>query len=193
MARKQVTQSDEHNWLDVKIDGRGVTSLAYATTVDTMGVESGRENFTVLEGIYRGKRGSVKLMANGGSQFGSVAHRGPASVTFNISTGKVTYGGNSNNALVAKTQALNSVPIGRWSLQIPDEKHPGGFTYYGRSKHASCWFRIGDGRDRYLHPGRESGGCVTVTEIEKWTALSEYLTISRKGDGMNVGTITVTA
>ena len=193
MAVKQVTGSDRHGWLDVRIDGiADITSLPYSLSVDTLGVSEGREKFKVREGIRKNMTGSVKLTPSGGSQFGSVAHRRAGSVSFSLSTGKVTFGELSINALSAITDPSNPVPIGTWTLQIPDEKHPGGFGYYGRSRHASVWFRIGDGRDRYLHPGRNTAGCVTVTDVENWTTLCEYLMIARKGDGMNVGTIQVT-
>lgn len=190
MGVKQVSGSDRHGWLDVRIDGISeITSLPYGLEVDTMGVNAGREKFKVLEGIRRSKTGSVKLTASGQSQFGTVALRGAASVRFSLSAGKVSFGGQSIDAI---TDNSNPVPVGTWSLQIPDEKHTlYGNGYLGRSAYATTWFRIGDGRDRYLHPGSVSAGCVTVTDVEKWGQLWQYLILARKRDGMNVGTITV--
>jgi hypothetical protein len=193
MATKYVTESDQHGWLDVRIDGLAhITSLPYACMVDARGVDPNnpqRELFTVLEGIRKGMSGSVRLTSRGTSQFGTnVNRRGPASVKFNRSTGLVTVGGLSMKAI---TDQGNPVPYGKWKLQIPDEKHPGGHSYFSRSNHATTWFRIMDGRDRYLHPGARTAGCVTVTEVEKWTSICELLTISRLGDGMHVGTIEV--
>jgi hypothetical protein len=58
-----------------------------------------------------------------------------------------------NLTLAAITDKGNPVPYGVWKLQIPDEKHTAfGNNYLGKSKHATTWFRIMDGRDRYLHP-----------------------------------------
>jgi hypothetical protein len=194
MAKKYVTESDQHGWLDVRIDGISqITSLPYACMVDARGTDPAnpkRELFTVLEGIRKGMTGSVFLTPRGTSQFGTnVSRRGPAAVKFNRSTGVVTIGGLSLKAI---TDPNNPVPYGTWKLQIPDEKHTeSGRGYLSRSKHATTWFRIMDGRDRYLHPGARTAGCVTVTEVEKWTSICELLTISRAGDSMHVGTIEV--
>jgi hypothetical protein len=194
MAKKYVTESDYHGWLDVRIKGiSNITSLPYACMVDVLGVDpndSQRELFKVLEGIRKGMSGSVRLTPRGTSQFGTnVNRRGPAAVKFNRTTGLVTVGGLSMKAI---TDTGNPVPYGVWKLQIPDEKHTAsGNSYLSRSKHATTWFRIMDGRDRYLHPGARTAGCVTVTDVEKWTSICELLTISRLGDDMHVGTIEV--
>lgn len=185
-----LTGADRHVWLDVRIDGiTNITSLPHGLQVDTLGVVAGRENFKVLEGIRKDKKGSVKLTPAGQSQFGLVTLKPPALVVFSLSAGKVTFVGQSINAI---TDPSNPVPQGLWSLQIPDERHTlYGNGYLGQSPHATTWFRIGDGRDRYLHPGAVSAGCVTVTEVLNWSLLWQYLVLARKGDGMNVGTIQV--
>jgi hypothetical protein len=187
---KWVTGSNRNGWLDVRIDGvPEITSLPYGLRVDLLGTANGREQFTVLEGIRRQKTGNVLLPSGGGSQFGNVVHRGPARVRYSMSAGKVTFGAEFATAI---TDAINPVPVGLWSLQIPDEKH----TYFGnrylpRTPHATTWFRIGDGRDRYLHCGAATEGCVTVTDFSKWSRIWEYLVIARSGDNMHVGTIEV--
>lgn len=128
-------------------------------------------------------------IAHGKSQFGTLAHRAPASVRFSLSTGKLTFGTQTINAI---TDPSNPVPVGTWTLQIPDEKYTlFGNGYLNRSQYATTWFRIGDGRDRYLHPGSVSAGCITVTDVEKWNLVWQYLILARKGDGMNVGNVTV--
>jgi hypothetical protein len=59
------------------------------------------------------------------------------------------------------------------------------------------WFYLGTGNaiagrnDRYLHPGRISAGCVTVTDLSKWDSLYAVLILSRATGGKNVGTINV--
>ncbi len=217
MAIKQVTGTDVHGWLDVQIDGiSNVTSLPYGLRVDTLGVAGGREKFRVLEGIRVGKTGSVELAPKGKSQFGSVPLKPAATVVLSLSASKVVFGhtaltltptfgvpprftasgGQSffnqfESVTVTNDYGSNPVPIGLWPLQIPDEKHTLAERYLGRSRHATTWFRIGDGRDRYLHVGKFSNGCAAVTEMEKWSALWQYLILARKGDSMNVGTIRV--
>jgi hypothetical protein len=192
MPIKYVTGSDRHGWLDVRIEGIAeITSLPYGLKVETLGIEAGREKFRVLEGIRKGKNGSVRLTAAGGSQFGSVTQRGAASISFNLSREKITFNGRTIDAI---TDPSNPVSPGTWKLQIPDEKHTAyGNGYLSRSQYATTWFRlIGDGRDRYLHPGRVSAGCTTVTDVENWGLLWQHLILARLGDGMNVGTLSVT-
>ncbi len=142
----------------------------------------------MLEGIRKNKTGSVRLPGVGASQFGLVQHKSPALVTFKRISGLVIFGGSSAKAF---TDESNRPGPGDWLLQIPDEKHNMGNTYLSRSRYARTWFRlVRDGRDRYLHPGTGSLGCVTVDEIEKWDALWSYLILARK-DNMNVGTLKV--
>jgi hypothetical protein len=73
MAKSYVTESDRHGWLDVRINGMTeITSLPYACMVDALGKDprdSTRELFTVLEGIRKGRSGSVRLTPRGTSQF----------------------------------------------------------------------------------------------------------------------------
>jgi hypothetical protein len=189
MPIKYVTGSDRHGWLDVRINGIAqITSLPYGLRIETLGVEAGREKFRVLEGIRKGKTGSVKLAPTGASQFGLVTLKGAASVRFNLGSERLTFGSHSIKAI---TDPDNPVPTGVWPLQIPDEKHRKADRYLARSPFALAWFRIGDGRDRYLHPGDASAGCITVKDVENWEKVWQHLILSRKGDGMNVGTVTV--
>ncbi len=98
--------------------------------------------------------------------------------------------------MVAKTDSGNPVSKGRHDLELPDAPYKGGEYYMSRSSRAKSWFLIGhgllgDGAGRYLHPGRISAGCVTVTDVENWNRLYRYLIPSRKGDNLSVGTINV--
>ncbi|MBL0700396.1 MAG: hypothetical protein JJV92_05895, partial [Desulfosarcina sp.] len=112
-----------------------------------------------------------------------------ATVKFNITTGKLWYG--NLGPINTKTMTENPVPVGKHNLEIPYEVHSLGIGYQALSKYAKTWFRIGHSGDRFLHPGRISAGCVTVTDIAAWTRIYEYLIKSRKGDGKSVGTIEV--
>ena len=64
--------------------------------------------------------------------------------------------------------------------------------------HNDVWFSIGlmgstTDSSRYIHAGHLSEGCVTVHQLERWTALYGYL-ISRRVPGSNgkrIGTIEV--
>ena len=77
--------------------------------------------------------------------------------------------------IATKTDPGNPVPTGTYDLEIPDEVHNLGTTYQGDSPFATTWFRVGHSGDRYLHPGRISAGCVTVTDTKKWTDVYNYL------------------
>lgn len=80
---------------------------------------------------------------------------------------------------------------GVYDLEIPDAPHLGGGSYLERAKLAKVWFRIGHSGERYLHTGRVTLGCVTMTEIEHWDDLCKVLMKARKGDGKSVGTLEV--
>jgi hypothetical protein len=155
-----------------------------------------RDYFKILEGRESNNKASVKQKPNGQSWLkkGNPGYRSAASVTFNIATGEVTYAG--GNALGATTDSSNPVSTGIHDLELPDAPHRGGEYYMARSIRAKTWFLIGhgllgDGAGRYLHPGRISAGCVTVTDVENWNRLYQYLILSRKGDNLSVGTINV--
>lgn len=97
--------------------------------------------------------------------------------------------------LSAITDPSNKTPIGSWPLEIPYEVHPGGTYYEADSVFSGTWFRIDseshDGvADRFLHPGRGTLGCTTVTDRSGWTSLYNYLIFSRANDE-HVGTLQV--
>ncbi len=84
--------------------------------------------------------------------------------------------------------ATNPVPQGKHDIEIPDFQHTEYGSGYGAF--ATTWFRIGHSGDRYLHPGRVSAGCVTITDISQWPSIWSYLINSRK-DNRSVGEITI--
>ena len=85
----------------------------------------------------------------------------------------------------------NPVPSGKHNLEIPYEAHSLGAPYQRESRYSTTWFRISHSGDRFLHPGRISAGCITVTNIKAWTRIYEYLIKARKGDNKSVGRIEV--
>ena len=74
---------------------------------------------------------------------------------------------------------------------MPDASHLGGVAYMDKARLAKIWFRIGHSGSRYLHTGRVSLGCLTITEVKKWDALCETLLKARKDDSMSVGILEV--
>jgi hypothetical protein len=185
---KYVDETDASGWLSVVyISGGRYPPLPRGLRVDSAEIRNGREYFTVLEGIQRGKRASVKLRADGTSYFsGQSPHRPSVNLAFDIRSGKLS---GPFGTATAKTDPSNEVPRGTHTLEIPDEPHGYGRPY---STFGTTWFRIGRTGDRYLHPGRVSAGCATVTEVGKWTAIYLDLIFARVGDRRSVGRIKVT-
>jgi hypothetical protein len=80
------------------------------------------------------------------------------------------------------------LPRGKHDIEIPDFQHTEYGERYGRF--GTTWFRIGHSGDRYLHPGRVSAGCVTITQYNEWPNIWLYLINSRK-DARSVGEIEI--
>lgn len=195
-------EGDDTGWLRVKKNTGIEIALPEYLKVDFIeskkepDMNHMRDYFKVLEGREKGTLASVRQKPNGQSWLkkGNPGYKGPASVTFNIATGIVTFIGGT--ALVATTDTGNPAPPGIHDLELPDAPHLGGASYIASSNRAKSWFLIGhgllgDGAGRYLHPGRISAGCVTVTEVTNWNKLYQYLILSRKGDNTSVGTINI--
>lgn len=184
---------DYTGWLTVKLEPSGArVSLPEYLKVDLKETKDARDYFTIIEGVHKGKKASVKE-----SNLGTMAmYRGAAKLVFNISKGELSYG--SGKIAKAITYPSKPTPKGTHFIQIPDFPHRGGRSYLGKSPYALSWLYLGvgnavsgnSGNDRYLHTGLGSLGCVTV-DPEDWTALYKHVILSRIGDGKNVGTITV--
>jgi hypothetical protein len=190
-------------WLTVRPDGGGVNiSLPEYLALDmlTTRVEAGvkRDFFTILEGVHRGTKASVRWENNRSNLSASAyAYKGAATLTLDKRTMKLTYPGGV--ATVADLGvSLGATPIGNGAhpVQIPDFPHPGGRGYLASSVYATSWFYLGIGKavsganDRYLHTGSASAGCVTMRPSD-WTALYRAIITCRRGNNVDVGTITV--
>lgn len=160
-----------------------------------MEVQSSKDNrdyFTVLEGSEKNKTFSVKA---GNLKAGIPPFWPPARLTFSISKNKLSFPGGEIKAI---TVTRNPPPLGIVPIQIPDFPHIMGASYQVHSIYAKSWFHLGqghavsgsNGRDRYLHTGMESAGCITV-EPAGWTRLYQYLILCRGNDGKTVGSVTV--
>jgi hypothetical protein len=182
---------DSKGWLLVRREpSKELTSLIEYTLVDVTKSENGRDYFTPLEGVYKDKKFSVK---SGNLTAGKPAYKPAASLTFKLSTEKLTYFGGTVKAI---TYARNKVPVGIHPIQIPQFPHSIGRGYLAQSPYALNWFYLRNGiampgnDDRYLHTGSRSAGCVTV-DPASWTRLYKYLILCRSGDGKTVGKINV--
>jgi len=163
----------------------------YFRTEDRPGLE--REFFTIIEGLHRNKKASVKARAQG-SWFGNAAPTSSANLKFTTTKndgvklhGKLAF---SSHSIDAFTDASNPIPEGMHILHLPDAPHRGGNYYVEDCERPHTWFRIGSNGNRYVHPGRGSAGCLTVPPAE-WNRLYWYLIKARKGDYQNVGMLHV--
>jgi hypothetical protein len=180
---------DGDGWLKVVMeDGRVRISLPAALKVELTHLDSKREYFTILEGPYRGRSASVKFNDDGSSHLTAANPQvDPVKLVYSISKKTLNLKGNTY-----QTQDYPSTPWekGLYDVEIPDAAHRGGLNYPQVTR-AKTWFRVGHQGDRYIHTGRNSLGCITVTERDRWDGLYAMLIIARKGDGISIGTLQV--
>ena len=181
-------------WLRIRMD-IGNLYIPEGTKLKLIEEKNGRQYFVILEGKFRGKKGSVIAKKN---LFGLVKssylttknrRKGPAKLIFNKDSKKLFIKGLGK--FNAFTDPDNPISNGSYVLEIPDEPHSiYGSIYRSYSNYSNTWFRIGRSGDRYLHCGRVSAGCLTVTELTKWTKIYKHLRYCRSIDGV-IGIVTV--
>ncbi len=191
MSNKRYTVGGMDGWLLIRSEPSGANvPIPEYLQVELTASNAGRDFFTVLEGVYRGRKFSVK---SGNLSARRPEYRGPALLTFSASKKTLTY---AQGTVKAFTEARNPIPVGAHPIQIPDHPHSIGMGYLGATPYAKTWFYLGHGEavshqgDRYLHPGSISAGCVTV-DPAAWTQLYRLLILSRSGDGKTVGRVSV--
>lgn len=178
-------------WLRVYMADGTYESLPYTLAIQYTHTKEKREYFTILEGLHSGKSASVSLNPDGTTRFVSKDPRGPA-VSFRFSKRAETLTNlSSGGTYAAITDPRNPIATGTYDIEIPDAPHSGGAYYEDRATYAKTWFRLGHSGDRYLHPGRISAGCVTVTDVPSWDGIYFALIAARKADKRSVGTLTV--
>ena len=179
-------------WMRVKLEpSKTEVSLPHSLQVDIEESKDGRDFFTILEGIYKGKKASLKAGNLGGVSITT----GPAKLIFDIDKSLLTYAGSSTATAI--TYKKNPIGKGTHKIQLPDYPHGEfGSPYLSQSTYALSWFYMGIGHaikgknDRYIHTGARSAGCITVAPKD-WTKIYNYLILSRQGDGVNVGIVQV--
>jgi hypothetical protein len=203
--------NDGNVWLQVKAENFKVPtdtdpnnttfSLSQFMRVKDVSKKNGREYFTIVDGLYEGKKASVKA-PDSGSRFSSVSYDDTGgTVTYDRAKKELTFG----TAAAIKTYMSDPLPAGKYNLRLPDYPHAGGNNYTNLSKHATVWFKIEQSKDnlhRYLHVGKATAGCCTCGEAytakgtdddrKRWTEVYNYL-IKRRPDKSKtyVGTLTV--
>jgi hypothetical protein len=177
-----------NGWLKVKIvDGEDVSLPAFLK-VQSEYFESGREYFTILEGLYKDKKASVKLEDNKSWFLTDIKLEPAVHLKYSISQ-KILFIGNKKYKATDYTGS--PWKKGWYDIELPDHPHKDRVNYIEISSRFNTWFRIGHTGERYLHTGRASLGCITITEIEKWNEIYNKLIKARKGDFISVGVLEV--
>lgn len=180
-------------WMRIRIEPSGeIVTVPEHLQVDLERSTGDRDFFTVIEGTHQGKRCSL---TRGNLTPSAIALRKPAQLFLDLSKGALRC---ESLQIGAQVDPSNPLPVGQHPVQLPDFPHNKGIKYLDESRYAKSWFYIGSGsavtgetgRDRYLHPGMISAGCVTIDALD-WTALYELIIRCRGSDGKTVGTITV--
>ena len=195
-------------WLLVRLDTGKEASLPEYCHVKLKETVSGRDVITIQEGPYAQQRASVK--------HGFLVERrqdGKAIVLFYVASNVLSWQGGPaakftddgvSGGTPVFTSASNPVPFGNWNVEIPDFPHGLGRGYTGYAGHAMTWFRVAtpDSKDRYIHCGTISEGCVTVgikgdktsangqAALRNYERLYAYLIARRDASGI-VGQIQV--
>jgi hypothetical protein len=194
-----IEQLNGDGWLKVKFDDGLVWPLPEYLKVYVTRSEE-REAFKILEGKFKGKTATVKkkgfiltdwdssYFEKEGSTKPGFPHKNSAEIYFYRKAQKLAIAGLGE--FNAETWPSNPMPLGTHEVELPYEPHDLGMRYSMEAKYAKTWFRAGHAGDRFLHCGRISAGCITVTDIGQWDKIYKHLILSRRGFD-NVGTIKV--
>jgi len=183
-----VEEGKGKGWLIVKFAGEPDKSLPAYIKLKMERADAKREYFTILEGAYRGKSASVEISSDNSLRLiTGIKHEPPARITYSISKKVLTLKGKKYKA---DDDSKNPWKKGLYDIEIPDHPHEGGLKYPEAGR-GTVWFKIGHSGERYLHPGRVSAGCISITETTRWMEIYDSLIKARKGDFMSVGILEI--
>jgi hypothetical protein len=221
---KYTRRAEASGWLTVRLTKTNtLVALPEYTKVEIQREDAGRTYFKIMDGyISVGEEASL-TSANAMTHLSSVGPGGAASIGVEYEGEPVEVKSPFKGVLkqqwaklrfdgqIARV-TLNSIwnatytpiPVGTHTILSPDYSHAKISTngYVSGTPGMvgnNTWFPIGIGgsmqnSSRYIHVGHLSEGCITVYELEKWTALYSYLISHRvRGSaGKRVGQIAVT-
>lgn len=169
---------ESDNWLGVKLDNGDKISLPYGLKLAYHGAADGRERFTILEGVHKGKAASVVKKSATSSYLTEGLHHLPGGlIRFDSKSQRLTFDNKGPyNAFSGAGPGVEGgvavtytpVPPGSYPLAIP--AYPSAQTrpqYSQWTRMHKTWFRIGLSThgSRFLHAGEISDGCVTVRQF----------------------------
>ncbi len=223
MASKYTRRADQAGWLAVKLSKTGLlASLCEYTKVEVLRRANHRTYFTIMDGyVSPGEEASLSdanaalylaTIGPAGAASLSVVYQGKPAEENSKFKGKLTQQWakltfNDQTALVTLNSIWNGgyspIPPGTHNILAPDYSHQAISTsgYVAATPGMvgnDVWFPIGlngsmQNSSRYIHVGHLSEGCVTVHELEKWTAIYNYLISHRvsASAGKRVGQLIV--
>ncbi|OGN13098.1 MAG: hypothetical protein A3J47_01250 [Candidatus Yanofskybacteria bacterium RIFCSPHIGHO2_02_FULL_43_22] len=163
-------------------------SLSEYIKVNPKYIRNEREYFVPLEGVYRDELLSAKLQDNGSSYLISeVQYKPMAKATYSISKKTFTLNGKKYKAIDYPDAPWKR---GTYNIGIPDYPH-GNNDSYIEAKRQKVWFGVDFEKERYLHVGARSLGCMTIIETARWMEIYSILIVARKGDFKSVGEVSV--
>ncbi|KKT21020.1 MAG: hypothetical protein UW04_C0013G0004 [Parcubacteria group bacterium GW2011_GWB1_43_8] len=182
------TPDIKDGWLVTRDKQDEFVSLPAYIMVHPTHIKNGREYFIPVEGVNRGELLSAPL-ENGNSSYliHNVKHEPAISAQYSISEKVFILNGKKYKA---DDDSKNPWQKGFYDIEIPDYPHGGGLIYPEAVK-GTVWFKIGYSGERYLHPGRVSAGCISITETTRWMEIYNAFIKARKGDFMSVGILEV--
>ncbi|HBA36529.1 TPA: hypothetical protein DCZ15_01490, partial [Candidatus Falkowbacteria bacterium] len=133
------TPDIDNGWLKVKIVDGDAVSLPAFLKIQSDYIEGGREYFTILEGIYRGQKGSVSLDENKESRFLSkIEHEPLIHLQYSISQKALII----DNKKYQTTDYTGSPWKKGWhDIELPDYPHKDPSSYVNISSRFKTWFR----------------------------------------------------
>ncbi|GAA5213675.1 hypothetical protein ACFSJ3_03045 [Corallincola platygyrae] len=194
-------KSTSEGWVTVLINGVR-TSLPSGLQVTLGATSGGRDYGVILEGTLSGKKFDVIAgyldvsYSRGNSLQAKVVKNQAGAVTVDgISYDRELHlsyktNGTSKKAgpFLVKTDSANPIPKGKHAIELPDYPHYLGARY---GAFGTVWFRIGNTGDRYIHPGRESEGCLTCAP-SSWADIYQIMHICRASGKTDVGVLDFT-
>jgi hypothetical protein len=216
-------RAEDSGWLSVRLSRTSqLASLCEYTRVNVIRENSGRTYFTIVDGLIAvGEEGSLttanaarylSTVGPGSAVTVVVTYAGAPAEEISPFKGRLkqqwatlSFGGQT------ATVTLNSVwdgrfqpiPPGMHAILAPDYSHKTISTAgYAAATDGmvgnDVWFPIGlhgssSNSSRYIHVGHLSEGCVTVHQLEKWTAIYEFLISHRvpNSAGKRIGSLEV--
>lgn len=160
-------------------------ALAYGTKIELIDKNNHFFYFRVLEGVNI----NLILALEKEKYFylsEKIQHKEAAYLIYSISK-QILY--INETPYMAVDYKNNQLKKGVYKIFIPDYPHGYGIAYKEQSKYTVTWFRLSD-KDKYLHTGKLSAGCITIKEIKKWDEIYNKIILSREDAGI-IGSVKV--